>query len=42
MHEILEAIIIDFQAFDWQFALEWIRIELSHFVVVNVEFFQLF
>jgi hypothetical protein len=42
MHEILEPIIIDFQAFNRQLALERVRIELPHFVVINVKFFQLF
>ena len=41
VHEVLQTIIVDFQAFDWQFALERVGIKLPHLIVINIQFFQL-
>ena len=42
MHEVLQTVIINFQAFNWQFTFKGIWIELSHFVVIYIKFFKLF
>lgn len=42
MHEVLEAIVIDLQALDGQLAFERVGIELPHFIVIDIELFQLF
>jgi hypothetical protein len=41
MHEVFQAVIIDLQAFDGQFTLERVRVELSYLIVIDVQLFQL-
>lgn len=41
VHEVLQTIIVDFQAFDWQLALERVGIKLPHLIVINIQFLQL-
>jgi hypothetical protein len=41
MHEILQPIIINFQTLDWQLPLKWIRIELSHLIMIYIQLLQL-
>lgn len=41
MHEVFQSVIIDLQAFDGQFTLERVRVELSYLIVIDVQLFQL-
>ncbi len=42
MDEVFEAVVIDFKALDWEFAFERVWLELPDFVVVDIEFLELF
>ncbi len=41
MNEVLQSIIVYFQAFDGQLPFKRIRIELSYFIVVYIQLFEL-
>jgi hypothetical protein len=41
VHEIFESVIIDFQTFNGKFPLEGVGVELTYFVVVDVQLLQL-
>ena len=41
MHEVLQPIVVYLEAFYWQLPLEGVGVELTNFIVINVQFLQL-
>lgn len=42
MHKVFESIVVDLKAFDGQFSLKGVGVELPYFIVIDVQLLQLF